>query len=130
MPNNHISIDGNNNLVIQDVHGSHIYINSDEGLKKLLKEQSDKLNEIQALLSAHQQQKVQEFGQKVQQIAQVLELIDTDMDAALDELDKVTWGNRKGTYNDLKGEWIDPPMGFSKSHFRSRLKVFVKSYWK
>jgi len=54
-------------------------------------------------------------------------LIDTDMDAAFRELDKLDWGNRRGTYNDLKGEWIDPPMGFNKTHFRSRLKTFLNT---
>ena len=130
MPNNHISIDGDNNLVIQDVHGSHIYVNSDEGLKKLLKEQSDKLNEVLQLLQSQNEPQLQQFSQQVQQITQVLDLIDSDMDAAFNALDKVNWGSRKGTYNDLKGEWIEPPIGFSKSQFRSRLKIFVKSYWK
>ena len=38
MNSNHISLDGNHNIVIQDIQGSHIYVNSDEGVRQLLAE--------------------------------------------------------------------------------------------
>lgn len=129
MSHNKIAVDGNNNIVLQDVHGSHVYINSDDGVRKLIREQEGKIQEILNLLNAKNEPQIQQFTQKVSQIAGVLDLIDTDIEYAFDELDKMDWGNRRGTYYDLKTEWIDPPNGFSKSSFRSRLKVFVKSYW-
>jgi Caspase domain/Effector-associated domain 11 len=57
----------------------------------------------------------------------ILNLIDSDMLGAFDALDQIDWGNKKGQYLDLKEQWIDPPNNFSKSDFRSRLKVLVKS---
>lgn len=129
MSNNQIAVDGNNNIVLQDVHGSHVYINSDDGVRKLLQEQEGKMQEILSLLKAMKEPPIAQFVQKVDQITNVLDLIDTDMGKAFDELDKVAWGNRRGTYYDLKDEWVDRPQGFSNSNFRSRLKVFVKSYW-
>lgn len=129
MSNNQIAVDGNNNIVLQDVHGSHIYINSDDGVRKLLQEHEGKMQEILSLLKAKNEPQIAQFAQKVDQIASILDLIDMDMLAAFNQLDKVAWGNERGTYFDLKREWIDPPNGFSKSSFRSRLKIFVKSYW-
>lgn len=129
MSNNQISIDGDNNIVLQDVHGSHVYINSDDGVRKLLEEQEGKMQEILSLLKAKNEPRIEQFAQKVDQITNVLDLIDTDMGRAFDELDKIAWGNRRGTYYDLKDEWVDRPQGFSNSNFRSRLKVFVKSHW-
>lgn len=126
--NNQISIDGDNNIVLQDINGSHIYINSDDGVRKLIREQEGKIQEILQILQAQNTPQLQPFIQKISQISNILDLIDSDMESAFDELDRMDWGNRKGTYYDLKSEWIDPPMGFSKSSFRSRLKVLVKSY--
>jgi hypothetical protein len=57
----------------------------------------------------------------------ILQLIDTDMDAAFDALDQLDWGNKRGMYLGLKDQWIDPPNNFSKSDFRSRLKTLVKA---
>lgn len=60
-------------------------------------------------------------------LTQILPLIDSDMLAAFDLLDKLNWGNHKGTYNDKKAEWIDPGIGFNKPQFRERLKLLIKS---
>jgi hypothetical protein len=57
----------------------------------------------------------------------ILNLIDTDMDAAFDALDQLDWGNKRGTYFDLKNEWSDRPNNFSKGDFRSKLKTLVKT---
>ncbi len=57
----------------------------------------------------------------------ILQLIDTDMDAAFDALDQLNWGNKRGMYLGLKDQWIDPPNNFSKSDFRSRLRTLVKT---
>lgn len=58
----------------------------------------------------------------------ILSLIDSaDMLAAFDLMDKLDWGNQRGTYNDKKAEWIDPGVGFNKSIFRSQLKTLLKS---
>lgn len=127
--NNQISIDGNNNIVLQDINGSHIYINSDDGVRKLLQEHEGRMQEILSLLKAKNEPRIEQFAQRVDQIAGVLDLIDRDMLAAFNQLDKVAWGNERGTYFDLKREWIDPPVGFSKTGFRDRLKVFVKMHW-
>lgn len=63
----------------------------------------------------------------VNQLEQILLLIDSDMDAAFDLMDRLEWGNRRGTYNDKKNDWIDQSVGFNKSTFRSQLKTLVKS---
>lgn len=55
------------------------------------------------------------------------DLIDNDMDAAFEELEKVDWKNKKGTYVDLRDEWTTRPVGFSPGQFRSRLKLLLKS---
>lgn len=60
------------------------------------------------------------------QLEQILSLIDSDMLAAFDLMDKLDWGNQKGTYNDKKEEWIDPVVGFNKTQFRERLKILLK----
>lgn len=60
------------------------------------------------------------------QLEQILSLIDSDMLAAFDLMDKLDWGNQKGTYNDKKAEWIDPVVGFNKTQFRERLKILLK----
>lgn len=128
--NNQIAIDGNNNIVLQDINGSHIYVNSDDGVRKLLREQEGKIQEILNLLKATNEPQIQQFTQKVDQIAGVLDWIDRDMEKAFDELNNVDWGNQRGTYYDLRDQWVNQPIGFSNSSFRSRLKVFVKSNWK
>lgn len=58
---------------------------------------------------------------------QILSLIDSDMLAAFELMDKLDWGNQRGTYNDKKVEWIDPGIGFNKSIFRSQLKTLLKT---
>lgn len=58
-------------------------------------------------------------------LEKIKDLIDNDMDAAFEELDKLSWGNHKGLYSDLHKEWVDPPSNFQKSVFRSRLKRLI-----
>ena len=70
MPSNHISIDGNHNLVIQDVQGSHIYVNSDEDVQRLLTEQGDKMDQIMQLLQAERSVLSQQWADKIYNIQQ------------------------------------------------------------
>ncbi len=71
MPNkNHINIDGNNNLVIQDIHSSHIYINSDEDVRRLLAEQGDKLDQILQFMKAQPSGVSQQWTDKIYNIQQ------------------------------------------------------------
>ena len=65
-----ISIDGNHNLVIQDVQGSHIYLNSDEGVQRLLTEQGDKIEKILQSLQAEHSAWSQQWADKIYNIQQ------------------------------------------------------------
>ena len=60
---------------------------------------------------------------------QILSLIDDDIDAAFEELDKIFLG-KNATYKDLSKEYFEQPNNFSLATFRSRLKVFVRVNWK
>lgn len=70
MPNNSISIDGNNNLVIQGVEGSQVYINSDEGVQRLLQEQGDKIEQILQSLESQPSALSQQWAEKIYNIQQ------------------------------------------------------------
>jgi hypothetical protein len=54
---------------------------------------------------------------------QIFNLIDSNIDAAFDELDYVS--KKAQIYQDLNKEYISPPLNFSLPHFRSRLKRFA-----
>jgi hypothetical protein len=71
MHTNHISLDGNNNIVIQDAQGSHIYVNSDEGARQLLAEQGDQIKQILEHLQAQAEPVLQQFAQKIYQIGRI-----------------------------------------------------------
>lgn len=71
MNNNDIFIDGNNNIVIQDINGSHIYLNSDEDVKRLLDEHKDKIDHIIDLLRSHPSTNSQQFANKIFQIRSI-----------------------------------------------------------
>lgn len=57
--------------------------------------------------------------------ADLMTLIDTDIDKAFEILDEIFKSN--GTYNDLSRQYVDRPIGFSLSDFRSRLKRLVNT---
>lgn len=71
MHSNHISLDGNNNIVIQEAQGSHIYVNSEEGVRQLLAEQGDEIKQILEHLQAQPEPVLQQFAQKIYQIGQI-----------------------------------------------------------
>ena len=58
-------------------------------------------------------------------IEEIKELIDVDLDAALAALDGLNWGNKRGTYLDLKASYVDQPVGFNNTQFRSKLKTLL-----
>jgi hypothetical protein len=58
---------------------------------------------------------------------ELVTLIETDMRAAFQELDKISWGNSIGLYNDLKSEFMNQPVGFNRSIFRDRLVVLAET---
>ena len=49
-----------------------------------------------------------------------------DLQGAFDLLDLVTFGNFKGSYIQLKKEFVDMPVGDNRTNLRDRLSVFVK----
>lgn len=59
----------------------------------------------------------------------LLNMIDTDLDGALDEMGKLDWGNDLANYNDKRNDWIDQPNGFNKSNYRSQLKTLLKKHF-
>jgi GTPase SAR1 family protein len=65
---NKIEVNGDNNIVIQDVNGSHIYINSDEGVKQLYEDFKQEINEIKRLLENQQEPVLQQFAEKIYNI--------------------------------------------------------------
>lgn len=68
---NSVKLDGNNNIVIQDVTGSHIYINSDEGARKLIEDFGKEIGEIRNLLKQKQEPILQQFAEKIYNIAKI-----------------------------------------------------------
>lgn len=60
------------------------------------------------------------------QIKVICDYIDSNMEAAFEAMDKLDWGNQKGTYNDKKEEWVSPGIGFNRVRFRSQLKLLLK----
>lgn len=69
--NNHIILDGNHNIVIQDAQGSHIYVNSEEGVRQLLAEQGDQIKQVLKLLQAQKDPLLQQFAEKIYQIGKI-----------------------------------------------------------
>lgn len=61
-----------------------------------------------------------------EEIQAICDLIDSDMEAAFEAMDKLEWGNRRGTYFDKKEEWVAPGIGFKRGDFRSQLKTLLK----
>lgn len=57
---------------------------------------------------------------------EILALIESDIDIALEKLDDI-FGKSNGDYNDLSDEYQNPPVGFSLKTFRSRLKRFINT---
>ena len=57
-------------------------------------------------------------------VEQILNLIDQDIDKALEEMDPI-FLDKSPKYNELSNEYVDQPVGFSLRTFRSRLKRFV-----
>ena len=53
-------------------------------------------------------------------------LIDKDILAACEALDQVNWKNDKGTFEDIKQKFIDPPIGSNKSELREQLKLLLR----
>lgn len=108
------------------------YFELEDRLKHGIHDISCKVNNyrrvlIQPLLDAYGSGETFENNLTDEHLEQLLDLIDSDMLAAFDLLDKLNWGNHKGTYNDKKAEWIDPGVGFNKSVFRSQLKTLLKT---
>jgi hypothetical protein len=68
---NNITVNGDNNIVIQDVTGSHIYINSDEGVRKLMADFGKEIGEIRVLLKQRQEPVLQQFAEKIYNIANI-----------------------------------------------------------
>lgn len=64
------------------------------------------------------------------QLDRLLDLIDEDFVGTFLFMDRINWGKEEEIYNKLKLEFIDPPTGWSRSHFRNRLKIFVLKYVK
>ena len=54
----------------------------------------------------------------------IKKLIDTNLDAAFEELDKI-FGKNNGIYNDLCDEFYSRKENFSYKTYRSKLKRFV-----
>lgn len=57
---------------------------------------------------------------------EILALVESDIDTALEKLDDV-FGNKNGTYNDLSKQYVNRPIGFDLTTYRSILKRFVKT---
>jgi GTPase SAR1 family protein/class 3 adenylate cyclase len=56
---------------------------------------------------------------------EILTLIESDLDTALEKLDDI-FENKNGTYNDLSREYVNRPTGFDMETYRSKLRVFVR----
>lgn len=68
---NKIEVNGNNNIIIHDIVGSHIYINSDEGAKQLYIDFKQEIGEIRALLKQRKEPILQQFAEKIYNIAKI-----------------------------------------------------------
>lgn len=68
---NKISSQGNNNIIIQDVNGCHVYINSDEGVKQFIVDYKEQLAEIRKHLVLSNDIILREFGDKIYNIAHI-----------------------------------------------------------
>ena len=53
-------------------------------------------------------------------------LDDGDWMDAFELLDQVDWGSFRGSYIQLKNEYVDMPVGVNRAGLRDRLKVFIK----
>lgn len=68
---NRISVDGNNNVVIQDVTGSHIYVNNNEDALRLCQEFRNDLVEIRRSLKGLNNPDASQFAEKIYEIANI-----------------------------------------------------------
>jgi len=67
---NQITTDGNLNIIIQDVNGStiNLNLNDTQAIEKLIAQNADKLNEIQAILKQSQEPDLQRFADMISKI--------------------------------------------------------------
>ena len=71
-----------------------------------------------------------ELTSKQKNIEHYFKLIDDEIASAFLVLDDLDWGYSRGTYNDLKNEFIMRPIGYDASNLRSRIKILLKSIFK
>ena len=72
---NSIITNGDNNIIIQDINGSHIYTNSDEGVKKMLAGHSEQIKEILEILKNKQEPVLRQFAEKIYNIGYVKNMV-------------------------------------------------------
>lgn len=93
------------------------------------KDKKGKIQQEQKPKNISRKKVVVQQTQQANILDELLKMIDDDMTGAFERMDKLNWGKFRGDYNDIKKEWIDPPIGFNKSDFRSRLKVLINNHF-
>jgi hypothetical protein len=68
---NKLEVSGNNEIVIQDVSGTHVYANSDGGAKQLISDFRQEIGEIRTFLKQSREPILQQFAEKIYNISKI-----------------------------------------------------------